>query len=63
MKDVFVVIMGAKNEASRFQFAFEELEDAKQFRDHLDKGKGASSNFSTIHILKVYSKGEAFDNG
>jgi hypothetical protein len=62
MKDIFVVTIGAKNKESMFQFAFEDLEDAKTFRDQIDSGKGASSEFSTIHILKVYAKGEWKDD-
>lgn len=58
MKDIFVVTVGAANKASVLQFAFECLEDAKFFRDDLDKSKGASSNFSTIHVLQVREKGQ-----
>ena len=56
MKEVFVVTLGAANRASMLQFAFHNLEEAKKFRDHVDQGKGASSNFSTIHILSIYDK-------
>lgn len=58
MKDIFVVTIGAKNTTSMYQFAFEDLQDAKNFRDHLDSGKGGSSNPNTIHILQVCEKNE-----
>jgi hypothetical protein len=62
MKDIFVVIMGANNRASMFQFAFHDLDEAKKFRDYLDSGKGASSNPSTIHVLQVYDSAERLMN-
>ncbi len=58
MKHVFVVTLGAHNSSSLYQFAFEDLEDAKFFRDDVDKGKGASHNPSTIHVLDVREKGQ-----
>jgi len=56
MREVFVVTAGANNKASMLQFAFHNLDEAKKFRDYLDSGKGASSNYSTIHILTIYDK-------
>jgi len=56
MREVFVVTLGAANRASMLQFAFHDLGEAKKFRDHVDSGNGASSNYSTIHILSIYDK-------
>lgn len=56
MKKIFVVTSGSENLASMLQFAFHNLDEAEKFRDYLDNGKGASSRFSTIHVLTIYDK-------
>ena len=54
MKKIYVVTPGAHSRFIFYQLAFINLEDAEFMRAHLDKGKGASSPHSTIHILMVY---------
>jgi len=54
MKKVYVVSSGSANLASILQFAFHDLEEAEKFRTYLDSEKGASSHYSTLHILKIF---------
>lgn len=56
MKDIFVLTICANNSESIFEFAFHNLNEAQNFREYVDRNKGASSKCSTIHILRVYDK-------
>ncbi len=56
MTEIFVVTLGSANRASALQFAFHNIDEAKKFRDYVDSGKGASSQYSTIHLLTIYDK-------
>lgn len=56
MRHVYVVTSGSNNRASVLQFAFHNLDEAHKFRDYLDRGKGASSNYSTVHVLDIYDQ-------
>lgn len=52
---IYVVTKGSHNFAV-MQYAFYDLEEAKKCRDRFDFGKGASSHYSTIHVLEIYNK-------
>ena len=54
--NIYVVTQGVSNLGSALQFAFYDIDEAQKCRDRFDYGKGASSRFSTIHVLTVFDK-------
>lgn len=51
---IYIVTMGTNNIYNNYEVAFKNYDDAVKFRDYLDEGKGASSNFSTIREMHFF---------